>query len=77
MRAHFSGMRYGDLKKEVAGMVAGEIEPLQKRYQEIVCDPGYVDRVLREGAERVAPIANATVEDVKRRMGLYTAAARV
>lgn len=77
MRAHFSSMRYGDLKKQVAEMVVSEIEPLQKRYRGIVSEPGYVDRVLREGAERVAPIANATVEDVKRRMGLYTAAARV
>jgi hypothetical protein len=30
-----------------------------------------VDRVLKEGAARVTPIANATVEVVKRRMGLY------
>jgi tryptophanyl-tRNA synthetase len=54
-------------------MTVSQIEPLQKRYQEIVSEPGYVDRILREGAERVAPIANATVETVKRRMGLYTA----
>jgi tryptophanyl-tRNA synthetase len=73
MRAHFSGMRYGDLKKQTAEMVVAHVEPLQKRYHEVVSEPGYVDRILREGAERVAPIANATVEDVKRRMGLYTA----
>jgi tryptophanyl-tRNA synthetase len=73
MKAHFSGMRYGDLKKQVAEMVVESVEPLQKRYREIVAEPGYVDRVLREGAERVAPIANATVETVKQRMGLYTA----
>ncbi len=73
MREHFSGMRYGDLKKQVAEMVVSRIEPLQKRYQEIVSEPGYVDHVLSEGAERVMPIANQTVEIVKRRMGLYTA----
>jgi len=73
MRAHFSGLRYGELKKQVAEMVVAHLEPLQKRYQEIVSEPGYVARVLREGAERVAPIANATVELVKKRMGLYTA----
>ena len=28
--------------------------------------------VLSKGAERVTPIANSTVELVKRRMGLYT-----
>jgi tryptophanyl-tRNA synthetase len=74
VRAHFEGMRYGDLKKQVAEMVVSQIEPLQKRYREIASEPGYVDRVLREGAERVTPIANDTVETVKRRMGLYTAA---
>ena len=71
MRAHFAGMRYGDLKKQVAEMVVSSLEPLQKRYREIVAEPDYVDDILRRGAARVSPIANATVEVVKRRMGLY------
>lgn len=73
MRAQFSGMRYGDLKKQVAEMVISHLEPLQQRYREIIGEPGYVNRVLREGAERVQPIADSTVELVKQRMGLYTA----
>jgi tryptophanyl-tRNA synthetase len=72
MRAAFSGLRYGDLKKQVAEMVVSKLEPFQQRYREIVADPAYVTGVLREGAERVTPIANSTVELVKRRMGLYT-----
>ncbi len=72
MRAHFEGMRYGDLKKQVAEMVIEHLEPFQNRYREIISDPGYVKTVLREGAERVSPIANSTVELVKRRMGLYS-----
>jgi tryptophanyl-tRNA synthetase len=72
MRAHFAGMRYGDLKKQVAEMVISHLEPFQQRYREIVADPGYVQHVLREGAERVTPIANSTVTLVKERMGLYT-----
>lgn len=72
MKERFSGMRYGDLKKQVAEMVVSHLEPFQQRYREIVSEPGYLDSVLREGAERVAPIANATVRLVKERMGLYT-----
>ena len=72
MRAHFSGMRYGDLKKQVAEMVLSQLEPFQQRYREITSDRSYVARILREGAERVAPIADSTVELVKSRMGLYT-----
>ena len=72
MRAHFEGMRYGELKKQVAEITIAQLEPFQKRYREIVSEPGHVARVLREGAERVAPIADSTVELVKTRMGLYT-----
>ena len=71
MRAHFSGMRYGDLKKQVAEMVISKLEPLQKRYAEIMGEPGYLTGVLKEGAERVSPIAKSTVRLVKERMGLY------
>jgi tryptophanyl-tRNA synthetase len=71
VREHFSGMRYGELKKQVAEMVVSHLDPLQQRYHQIMSEPGYVDGVLREGAERVSPIANNTVELVKRRMGLY------
>src|SRR6202521_2148360 len=52
-RAHFAGMRYGDLKKQVAEAVIGALEPIQKRYQEIMAEPGFVAQVLAKGAERV------------------------
>src|SRR6202051_2213399 len=35
-RAPFAGMRYGDLKKQVAEAVIGALEPIQKRYQGIM-----------------------------------------
>jgi len=72
MQAHFTGMRYGDLKKQVAEMVVSKLEPFQKRYAEISSEPGYIESVLKEGASRVTPIANSTVDLVKSRMGLYT-----
>ncbi len=71
MRTRFTGMRYGDLKKQVAEMALLHLEPFQERYRRIVSEPGYLDSVLREGAERVEPIANETVRTVKERMGLY------
>lgn len=74
MKAHFTGMRYGDLKKQVAEMAVTSLEPFQARYREITADPAYLDNILAEGAERVTPIANSTVELVKSRMGLYTRA---
>ncbi len=69
--AEFNGLRYGDLKKKVADIVVSHLEPLQKRYAEIMNEPGYLAGVLKEGAERVSPIAKSTVQLVKQRMGLY------
>jgi tryptophanyl-tRNA synthetase len=70
MRGQFTGMRYGDLKKRVAEMTIAKLEPIQRRYREITADSGYLDQVLREGAAAVTPIANSTVDLVKRRMGV-------
>src|SRR5579862_4178840 len=39
MQAHFQGMRYGDLKKQVAEAVVAAIEPIQARYSEIMAEP--------------------------------------
>ncbi len=72
MRNHFEGMRYGELKKQVAQVVIEKLAPLQQRYREIGEEAGYIDGVLQQGAARVAPIARSTVDLVKQRMGLYT-----
>jgi tryptophanyl-tRNA synthetase len=74
VRSHFAGMRYGDLKKQVAEAVVAALEPIQQRYREITEESGYVARVLEESAERVRPLARDTVEKTKRAMGLYTRA---
>ncbi len=71
-RKVFEGKRYGDLKKGVAEAVVAALEPIQKRYREIMEERGYLARVLQDGAERITPIAAETVEKVKKAMGLYT-----
>ena len=71
MRAHFSGMRYGELKKQVAEMTISQLEPFQQRYREMMSDPDYIPGILKRRRGASGPIANSTVELVKRRMGLY------
>ena len=73
VKSHFAGMRYGDLKKQVAEAVVAAIEPMQQRYREITADPGYIAKVLDDGAAKVSPLAKDTVNKVKRAMGLFTA----
>ncbi len=73
MEAHFAGMRYGALKRDVSEMVGAKLEPIQKRYEELMASRDYLRGVLRDSAERVAPIAEATVRRAKDRTGLYLA----
>jgi tryptophanyl-tRNA synthetase len=72
LKAHFTGMRYGDLKKQVADMVVAKLEPIQQKYREITADPAYLDGILKRSAEAVMPIAEETVRLTKERMGVYT-----
>jgi tryptophanyl-tRNA synthetase len=72
VRDHFAGMRYGDLKTQVADTVIEALDPIQKRYREITAESGYIERVLEEGAARVTPLARNTVHRVKKAMGLFT-----
>ncbi len=74
LRQHFSGMRYGDLKKQVAEAVVAALEPVQQRYRQIASEAGYIASVLEDGARRVSPLAKDTVNKVKKAMGLFTPA---
>jgi tryptophanyl-tRNA synthetase len=74
MHRHFTGMRYGDLKKQVAEAVLAGLAPIQQRYAELMQDPGYLESILQEGRDRVTPTAAGIVKTVKERMGLYTIA---
>ncbi|MFN7649650.1 MAG: tryptophan--tRNA ligase, partial [Acidobacteriota bacterium] len=72
MHRHFTGMRYGDLKKQVAEAVLAGLAPIQQRYCELMQDPGYLENILQEGRDRVTPTAAGIVRTAKERMGLYT-----
>ena len=71
LRSHFAGKQYGSLKKDVAEMVVAKVEPIQKKYQQLMAEPGAVRKILAAGAERVSPIAESTMKLVRERTGLY------
>jgi tryptophanyl-tRNA synthetase len=52
-------------------MIVAKLEPIQRKYAELSAEKGAVRKILRQGAERVAPIAEATMRQVKERVGLY------
>ncbi|MEU7282942.1 tryptophan--tRNA ligase [Streptomyces sp. NPDC045431] len=64
---------YGALKKDTAEAVVEILRPLRERHAELVADPGYVEGVLREGAERARAIARPVVDRAYRAIGLLPA----
>ncbi len=70
IEAEFAGKGYGDLKKALAELVTESLRPLQERYAEIRREPDYLEGLLRRGAERAEPIAQATLKRVKDAVGL-------
>lgn len=62
--------QYGPLKADTAAAVVEFLRPVQTRYAELAADPGYVQGVLRKGAEKAEAIAGATLERAKSAMGL-------
>jgi len=57
-------------KKVLYEEIMADLAPLQARWQELESHPDDVRDILRAGAARVRPIAQATVAEVKERMGL-------
>jgi tryptophanyl-tRNA synthetase len=59
-----------DTKQLLAERILGRYAEARDRYAELIADPVRVDRILEEGAERVRPMAQATMDEVRARMGL-------
>ncbi len=65
----FAGKGYGDFKKTIADAVVEEIRPIQEEFKRISADKAYVDKVIKEGAEKAGYIANKTLRKVKKKVG--------
>lgn len=64
------GLRYKDLKEDLAQAIATELTPIQAKRAEFVANPKLVDEIISDGAARARAIARTTVEEVKHKMGL-------
>jgi len=59
-----------DTKKLLAERIIRHYAPARERYVELMADPRLVDGVLEDGADRLRPMARATMDEVLGRMGL-------
>jgi tryptophanyl-tRNA synthetase len=59
-----------DTKRLLADRIIGHYAPARERYLELMAHPGEIDAILDAGADRLAPLATATMAEVREKMGL-------
>ncbi len=59
-----------DMKKLLADRIVRHYAPARERYAELMANPAEIDGILEAGADRLAPRAAATMDEVRHRMGL-------
>jgi len=59
-----------DTKKLLAERIIRRYAPARERYAELMARPDEVDEILHEGAERLRPLAETTMNEVREKMGL-------
>ena len=66
----FKGVGYAEFKKELAELIIKTFKPFQERRAKLVKNRSQVMKVLEKGAKSAAPIAHATMEEVRKKVGL-------
>lgn len=64
----YDGQGYGPFKKDLAEVVVATLDPIQKRYHELL-ESGEVEQRLKVGADRAAAKCEETLRDVKSKFG--------
>ncbi len=65
-----NGIRYGELKEELAKAIYKELKPIQEKRKEFENNPFLVDEIIKEGAQKASRIAKETIKEVKKKIGL-------
>jgi tryptophanyl-tRNA synthetase len=59
-----------DTKKLLADRIIRHYAPARERYMELIANPTEIDGILEAGADRLRPMASATMDEVRTKMGL-------
>jgi len=66
----YGGKGFADFKKDLSDLAVSVMGPIGAEMQRLVSEPGYVDDILRRGAERANEIAERHIKEVHDIIGL-------
>lgn len=65
----FEGVSYAEFKTQVGEAVVNRLAPVRQKYNELIADKAYLNKVMKEGAEKASYIASKTLSKVYRKVG--------
>ncbi len=68
--AEFGGSQFSNFKGALVDLAVAKLGPIAAEMKRLVADPGYIDGVLAAGGERARALAEPTMRDVRRIVGL-------
>ena len=66
----FKGKGYAEFKKSLAKLLINSLEPFRQKRKELLKREVYVKEILKQGKRKAQVIAQSTMQDVKKKMGL-------
>jgi len=67
--ADFAGFEFSKFKPALAELAVEKLAPISAEMQRLQADPGHIDRVLKDGANKAREIASVTLNSVKEIVG--------
>ena len=64
------GISWGDAKNQLYELLDEQLSSYRLRYDELMSDPSYLDKVLRDGAGRAREVAHTNLNEIKSVIGL-------
>ena len=68
----FGGRGFGDFKPALAELAIEKLAPISDEMRKLMADPGHIDAVLADGAERARAIAEPILSEVHEIVGLIS-----
>jgi tryptophanyl-tRNA synthetase len=67
---HSQTLKFVELKDTLAEAIYQELKPFQERRKQIASNLTYVEKIIKEGAQKAKTVAQETLKEVKEKMGL-------
>ena len=68
----FAGAQFSKFKEDLTSLAVDTLSPVTAEMRRLLDDPGYIDTVLRDGAQRADSLAQPILREVKKIVGFLS-----